>query len=77
MVGAHLYLLQLNVNPKKECEPKLDAGEKIQEKWVSFEEFLQLARNKNFAVPTHLKFLMYEALLDQNKFDELKLMVER
>ncbi len=48
-------------------EPNLDAGEKIQVTWMNFDNFLQLARNPEFAIPQFLRFDMYEALLDSDK----------
>jgi hypothetical protein len=34
---------------------------------MNFDNFLQLARNPEFAIPQFLRFDMYEALLDSNK----------
>ncbi len=53
-------------------EPHLDAGEKIQITWVTFDEFLQLARDFTFTCPLWLKFEMYEALLDPKKKKDLR-----
>lgn len=60
---------------KKVGEQNLDAGEKIKVKLVSFNEFLNLARDKRFAAPLDLKFDMYEALLDKDKKEELKIKI--
>lgn len=57
---------------KKVAEQNLDGGEKIEVTSVDFDEFLQLARKENFIIPVGLKFKMYEALLDENKKQELK-----
>jgi len=59
-------------NCKKVSEPVLDNGEKIKVELWSFDEWLQLCRDKKFAVPVELKFLMYEVLLDENKKEKLK-----
>ncbi len=58
-------------NSKKVQEPHLDAGEKIQITWVSFDEFLELARDEKFTCPLWLKFDMYEAMLDPQKKEAL------
>jgi ADP-ribose pyrophosphatase len=49
----------------------LDSGERIQIKKVSFDDFLQLARNPSFS-EYEVKDDMYEALLDQNAYEILK-----
>lgn len=49
----------------------LDSGERIQVKKVSFDDFLQLARNPSFS-EYEVKDDMYEALLDQNAYEILK-----
>jgi len=57
---------------EKIAEQKLDAGEKIKIKFANFDEFLQLCRDSHFTAPIGFKFVMYEALLDKNKYQELK-----
>ena len=59
-------------NCKKIQEPHLDAGEKIQITWATFDEFLQLAREEKFTCPLWLKFEIYEALLDPEKKEALR-----
>ncbi len=59
-------------NCKKITKQNLDAGEKIKIKFFDFDEFLQLCRDPRFTVPIGFKFVMYEALLDENKYQELK-----
>jgi len=59
-------------NCYKVAEPSLDNGEKFKVELQSFDEWLQLCRNKRFAVPVELKFMMYEALLSKKKMIELK-----
>lgn len=59
-------------NCKKIQEPNLDAGEKIQVTWVSFDAFLELAREEKFTCPLWLKFEMYEAMLDPDKKEDLR-----
>ena len=59
-------------NCKKVREQKLDSGEKIKVTFVSFDNFLKLCRNPRFTAPIGLKFLMYEALVDKKKKEELK-----
>ncbi len=81
-----LYKLDTNGGPKvyfpvstyiaRNCqkiqEAKLDAGEKIQITWVTFDEFLEIARKENFVGPLWLKFDIYEALLDTSKKEDLR-----
>ena len=66
----------LSVFLAKDCrkisKPHPDNGEKIKFTLVSFEDFLQLARNKRFSAQVDLKFMMYEALLDKKKKQEFK-----
>ena len=57
---------------KKVAEQKLDAGEKIEVTFMSFDNFLNLCRNPKFIAPLGLKFLMYEALINKDKKQELK-----
>ena len=54
------------------AEPRPDSGERFIINWVDFDNFLQLARNDNFAVPIKLRIMMYEALLDESKKSALK-----
>ncbi len=56
---------------KKVSEQSLDGGEKIDLKPVSFDEFLQMARNRKFMEREIIPEL-YEALLDPVKYVELK-----
>ena len=57
---------------RQATKPKLDSGEKFDVKLKSFDEWLQLCKDRRFAVPVELKFMMYEALLDENKKEELR-----
>jgi len=57
---------------KKVAEQNLDSGEKIEVTFVDFDDFLQLCRNEQFTAPIGLKFLMYEALVDETKKRELR-----
>lgn len=73
--GSKLYFpvsTYIARNCKKVAEPHLDAGEKIQITWVTFDEFLQLARKWDFTCPLWLKFDMYEAMLDPTKKEALR-----
>ena len=56
---------------KKISQQALDGGEKIDLKPVSFDEFLQIGRNKRFTEKEIIPDL-YEALLDPVKYKELK-----
>jgi len=49
----------------------LDGGEKIEPFTVTFDEWLQMARDKSFPVKELIPD-MYEALLDVGKYEELK-----
>ncbi len=60
---------------KKVQEQHLDGGEKIRVTLVSFDDFLQSCRNPLFTAPLGLKFIMYEALLDEKKKEELRKMI--
>ncbi|MBI5729322.1 MAG: NUDIX domain-containing protein [Candidatus Magasanikbacteria bacterium] len=51
----------------------LDPGEKIKVKLVTFDQFLQLVRNPDTAIPRGLQHEMWEALLNKNKKTELKI----
>ena len=59
-------------NCKKVAEQKLDSGEKIQVKLVSFKAFLNLCREKRSAISKDLKFEMYEALVNKKEKKELR-----
>ncbi len=59
-------------NCKKVVQQKLDAGEKIKITFMSFNDFLKLCRNERFTAPLGLKFMMYEALVDPKKREELE-----
>ena len=65
----HVYVAR---NCRRVQEQQLDGGEKLTERLAGFDEFLQLARIPEFAVPLNLKFAMYEALLDKKKKAMLK-----
>lgn len=54
---------------------KLDAGEKIEINLKNFDDFLQLCRHERFTAALGLKFIMYEALLDKQKYLALKRVV--
>lgn len=60
----------------KECKlihhQKLDAGEKIKIDFKNFDDFLQLCHHERFTTALGLKFIMYEALLDKQKYLALK-----
>jgi ADP-ribose pyrophosphatase len=56
---------------KKIAEQSLDGGEKIDLKPVTFDDFLQMARNKKF-MEREIVPDLYEALLDSEKYTELK-----
>jgi 8-oxo-dGTP pyrophosphatase MutT (NUDIX family) len=56
---------------KKVADQELDGGEKIDLKQVSFDEFLQVGRDKRFMEKEIIPDL-YEALLDPVKYEELK-----
>ena len=56
---------------KKVTEQKLDGGEKILLKPVTFDEFLQIGRNEKFMEKEIIPDL-YEALLDTEKYNTLK-----
>lgn len=57
---------------KKVAQQNLDSGEKIKIIFYSFDDFLQLSRNKYFIAPFELKFMMYEALIDPKKKEKLR-----
>lgn len=59
-------------NCRKVAEQQLDSGEQIEISMIDFETFLQLCREESFAAPLGLKFMMYEALIDQKKKADLK-----
>jgi len=59
-------------NCKKVVEKNLDSGEKIKTRLIEFDEFLNLCRNPKFVAPMGLRFMMYEALLDEKKYQEFK-----
>ncbi len=56
---------------KKISGQSLDGGEKIEPFTVTFDEWLQMARDKSFIVKELIPD-MYEALLDAGKYEELK-----
>jgi 8-oxo-dGTP pyrophosphatase MutT (NUDIX family) len=53
----------------------LDSGERISVTFVDFDNFLALVRKPEFRAPINLKYLMYEALIDNNKRQELKRLI--
>ena len=65
----HLFIAR---GLKKTAEQRLDAGERISVRSVSFDDFLSLCRIPTFAVPLDLKFEMYEALLEEKKKEGLR-----
>ena len=56
---------------KKTKEPSPDAGERITSKLISFEDFLELARNESFP-EKHLIPMLAVAALDPEKKEELR-----
>ncbi len=59
-------------NCKKIAKQNIEAGEKINIKLSTFDEFLNIFRNTRCAVSIYLKFEIYETLLDNIKKEELK-----
>ncbi|MFA6160275.1 MAG: NUDIX domain-containing protein [Parcubacteria group bacterium] len=57
---------------KKIQEPNLDAGEKIETKLVTFDEFLLLTEEPNFWVAPQFVNLMLRARFDEKKKEELR-----
>ena len=57
---------------KKVADQNLDGGEKIKVVLVNFDGFLQLCRNKDFAIAPPLRAAMYEALLERKKWKVLR-----
>ena len=51
-------------NVQKITEQQLDGGERISFRFVSYEDFLQSARQPESSLGAELKLEMYEALLD-------------
>ncbi len=62
----------IGFNAKKVCEQQLDGGEKIEVCFADFDEFIQLVRKDNFLIHPKIKFMVYEALLEPHKMNELK-----
>jgi ADP-ribose pyrophosphatase len=60
---------------KKVSDQSLDSGERIKFKPVTFDEFIQMARNKEFREQEILTDL-YESLLDSEKYNDLKKLFE-
>ena len=60
---------------KKVHGQNLDCWEKIELKEFTFDEFLQIARDKTF-MDKEVASELYEALLDSNKYEELKKLFE-
>ena len=56
---------------KKVIDPTLDGGEKINLKIVTFDEFMQTTRDPRFMEKEIVRDV-YEALLDEGKYKELK-----
>ena len=67
----HEYLIVAH-DCQKVAKQSLDAGEKIKVKLVTFDEFLNMCRDRRFAAAQDLKFEMYEALLDEEKKKKLR-----
>lgn len=65
----YVFLAHNSVETSKQ---NLDPGEKIKVKLVTFDQFLQLVRNPDTAIPRGLQHEMWEALLNKNKKTELK-----
>lgn len=59
-------------NCVKVKDQELDGGEKIKVTFKDFDSFFQLCRNERFTAPRNLITIMYEALIDSDKKDELK-----
>ena len=59
-------------NCQKITEQKLDGGEKIEVEFWSFDQWLQLCRDTTSVMPFGYRMMMYEALLDKDKKEELK-----
>lgn len=59
-------------NAKLTQEPHLDAGERIKASLISFDEFVEKVRDKEFRIPQGLRHILWEALFDANKKAELK-----
>ena len=59
-------------NCKKTAEQNIDGGEKINVKLSTFDEFVNMFRDKLCATSVYLKLEIYEILLDKEKMDILK-----
>lgn len=59
---------------EKVQEAELESGERIEEKWVSFEEWLELAKREDWRNLT-LVPLMLGALLDEGKREKLRVKI--
>ncbi len=57
---------------QKTTTQHLDGAEKISTALITFDEFLNLARDPLFAIPQNFRIELFEALLDENKKTELK-----
>lgn len=68
-VDEYLYLVR---DAKKIGEQKLDGGERITVRFVTFDEFLSLCRDQRFVIPFHLSVMLYEALLHKRNKEALK-----
>ncbi len=62
----HTIYMYVARNCRKEKEPELDGGEKIDVRFINFEEFLSLSDNESFH-ETHLINYMLHARLDSVK----------
>ncbi|MDP3772121.1 MAG: NUDIX hydrolase [bacterium] len=60
---------------RKIVAPALDAGEKINVTFVSFDEFLQFCRRDDFAISAKTRMMLYEALVDKKKKTVLKKLI--
>lgn len=59
----------------KVSEQNLDAGEKVELTLRDFDYFLNCCRDPKFTCPLGLKFMMYEALLDKERKEELRSLI--
>jgi len=59
-------------NAKKRQDARPDAGERIETTLISFDDFLNLARDPHFRIPNSLRHVLWEVLLNPNKKAELK-----
>lgn len=66
----HIFITK---NASKIADPKPDGGERFEKlEWRSFDDFLQLCRNPKFVCSYSLRLEMYEALLESEKYTQMK-----